>query len=87
MSWTVQYTSQVRRTLRKIDQQQARRLRNALAAIAELNDPRSRGKPLTGPLAGHWRYRVGDWRIICSIHDTELVIIALDLGHRSSVYE
>lgn len=87
MSWSVRYTSQVRRTLRKMDPQQARRLRNALAAVAELDDPRSRGKSLTGPLSGQWRYRVGDWRIICDIHDAELVIIAVDVGHRSDIYE
>jgi hypothetical protein len=37
---------------------------------------------LTGNLAGHWQYRVGDYRIICHIQDEKLIIVALDLGHR-----
>nr|WP_245554963.1 type II toxin-antitoxin system RelE/ParE family toxin [Nesterenkonia alba] len=68
--------------LRKLDPQVARRLRSALRAVASLDDPRARGKALTGNLAGHWRYRVGDYRIVCDIQDEKLVIVALDLGHR-----
>ncbi len=54
--------------------------------VQALDDPRSRGHALTGELSGLWRYRVGDWRIICKIKDTELIILVVDLGHRRSIY-
>ena len=49
-------------------------------------DPRSRGKGLTGNLAGFWRYRVGNYRIIASIEDDELLILAINIDHRSRIY-
>ena len=50
-------------------------------------DPRSSGKALAGNLSGLWRYRVGDYRIICDIQAARLVVIALEVGHRRSVYK
>ncbi|MDV0824807.1 type II toxin-antitoxin system RelE family toxin [Klebsiella quasipneumoniae] len=51
-----------------------------------LEDPRDAGKALTGNLRTYWRYRVGDYRVICEIRDAELVIVAVEIGHRSEVY-
>ena len=70
-----------------MDKQTARRIRNELVEIAKLEDPRSRGKALTGNLAGLWRYRVGDYRIICDIEDGVLVILVVDVAHRREVYQ
>ena len=50
-------------------------------------DPRSCGKVLNGNLTGLWRYRVGDYRIICDIQETRLVVLALVVGHRRDVYK
>jgi len=50
-------------------------------------DPRSSGKRLSGNLAGMWRYRVGDYRIICVIQDQRLIVLALEVGHRRSIYK
>lgn len=86
MSWTVQLTDEAARALRKMDPQASRRLRKVLAAIEALEDPRSRGKALTGPLRGLWRYRVGDYRIICDLVDARLVVLVIDVDHRSSIY-
>lgn len=55
--------------------------------VSGLDDPRSRGKALTGNLTGLWRYRVGDYRVVCDIEDGRLVIVVVDLGHRSRVYK
>jgi len=74
------------RALRKMDKQAARRIRDELEEIAKLEDPRSRGKALVGNLAGLWRYRVGDYRIICDIEDGRLVILVVDVAHRREVY-
>lgn len=49
-------------------------------------DPRETGKPLQGEMAGLWRYRVGDYRLICEIKDTVLSVIVLRIGHRRDVY-
>ena len=63
--------------------------RNILAWLRKnLNDcenPRYIGKPLKGDLDGYWRYRVGDYRIICEIHDDELLVLAIDVGHRKNI--
>ncbi len=45
-----------------------------------------RGKGLTGQLTGLWRYRVGNYRVVCEIVKTQLVIVAVDIGHRSDIY-
>ena len=50
-------------------------------------DPRSHGKGLTANRSGQWRYRIGDYRLICSIEDNKLIILALSVGHRSEIYD
>lgn len=74
------------RALRKMDKQTARRIRSELEEIAELDDPRSRGKAFVGNLAGLWCYRVGDYRIVCDIEDGVLVVLVVDVAHRREVY-
>ena len=54
--------------------------------LDETRDPRDSGKPLTGNYKGYWRYRIGSYRLLCEIRDEELVIVALDVGHRSNIY-
>lgn len=58
-----------------------------LYGLVDLDDPQTRCKALTGPLAGLWRLRVGDYRVLLDIQRDELVIVALDVGHRSSIYD
>ena len=87
MAWTIEVSEKAFRALRKMDKQTARRIRNELSEIAKLEDPMSRGKALTGNLAGVWRYRVGDYRILCDINDGRLVILVVDVAHRREVYK
>ena len=86
MAWTIDVSERAVRALRKMDKQAARRIRDELEEIAELDDPRSRGKALVGNLAGLWRYRVGDYRIVCDIEDGVLFILVVDVAHRREVY-
>jgi mRNA interferase RelE/StbE len=86
LAWTIEISEKAFRALRKMDKQTARRIRNELSEIAKLEDPRSRGKALTGNLAGVWRYRVGDYRILCDIEDGRLVILVVEVAHRREVY-
>ncbi|NMW63937.1 type II toxin-antitoxin system mRNA interferase toxin, RelE/StbE family [Mobiluncus mulieris] len=72
--------------LRKADPYVASLIRDTLKGIARLDNPRSRGKALTGNLSGLWRYRVRDYRIICDITDEELLIGVVKIDKRSDVY-
>ena len=85
MAWQVDFGPRAERALKKLDRQTAVRL-IAYVEDAAAGDPRARGKALTGDLGGFWRYRVGDWRVICRIEDARLVILVIDLGHRREVY-
>lgn len=87
MAWTIDVSDRAVRAMRKMDKQTARRIRDELAEISQLDDPRSRGKALTGNLSGLWRYRVGDYRIVCDIEDGVLVILVVDVAHRSKIYK
>ena len=55
--------------------------------ILKNNDPREYGKSLKGELGELWRYRVGDYRIICSIEDERIEVLVLRIGHRKEVYK
>ena len=50
-------------------------------------NPRIHGKGLTANRSGQWRYRVGDYRILADIRDDEIVLVLIDVGHRSRIYE
>lgn len=84
--WELAYEPSVAKWLKKADPQVARKLRDALTAVVRTGEPRSRGKSLTGPLAGLWRYRIGDYRAVCDIQDGNLVVLVIELGHRSDIY-
>lgn len=87
MSWQVKYSPRALRALRKLDRPVARRIYDALERLAELEQPTASCKALSGPLAGMWRLRVGDYRVVMEISRNEFVILALDIGHRSTVYD
>lgn len=87
MNWEVDLSPDAVKWLRKADPQNARRIRDALRAITTLDSPRNRGKALTGSLSGLWRYRIGDYRVVCDLQDTRLVILVIEIDHRSSIYE
>ena len=88
MAWTFNYSERALKSLRKMDKQNARRIVDFMELrIATLPEPRISGKPLKGELGVFWRYRVGDYRILCEIRDEELVILAATIGHRREVYD
>lgn len=88
MVWTIKYSDRALKSLRKMDKQTARRIVDFMdLRIAVAVDPRQSGKPLKGELGEFWRYRVGDYRILCEIRDDELVILAATIGHRREVYD
>ena len=84
--WALEASPQFDKAARKLDPQVLRRVKVYLDEVCELDDPRSRGKGLSGDLAGYWRYRIGDYRVLVEIRDAQLVIVAIMLGHRSGIY-
>lgn len=81
--WRLVTSARFDKAIAKLDRRDARRILTYLEEVVALDDPRSRGKGLTGPLAGYWRYRIGDYRALVEIADGEAVVVALDAGHRS----
>ena len=88
MAWRVELDPATERELDGLDPQVARRILGFLnERVARLEDPRSLGSPLRGPKFGEfWKYRVGDWRIICKIEDAILTVLVLRIRHRSTAY-
>ena len=86
MAWSVELTETAQKQLRKLDQQWQSQILDYLEVeVAGQTDVRNRGKALTGNKKELWRYRVGDYKIICQIEDAELVILAVTIGHRREV--
>ena len=81
MAWTVEVSEFAERQLRKLDRPVQKRLLDWLDdRIEGCKTPRHFGEPLRGDLTGLWRYRVGDFRIICEIRDERLIVHALTIG-------
>lgn len=88
MAWKIEFSETAKKQLRRLDVPVARRIALYLSErVARSADPRRLGKALTGPqLGAYWRYRVGDYRLICELQDGRLVVLVLTVGHRSDVY-
>ena len=88
MAWRVEWEDEAVKELRKLD---ARAQRNIVRFLREKigteDDPRRFGDPLRKDLKGLWKYRIGDYRIICSIEDKSIVVLVVRVGHRRSVYK
>ncbi|MBE6361649.1 MAG: type II toxin-antitoxin system RelE/ParE family toxin [Treponema bryantii] len=82
----VEYSESALKQLKKLDGQFQRAIIQEMNEIATLDDPRQRGKALKANLSGLWRYRVGDYRVICDIQDAKILITVLRVGHRKNVY-
>ena len=88
MAWIIEYTDTAERQIKKLDRQTARRIVDYMdERVARLEDPRSMGKALTGPLGDFGRYRVGDCRVICDIQDGALRILVVRVGNRREIYK
>lgn len=87
MAWTIEYTETALAQLRRQDKQIAHRIVDYMHEhVATLTNPRSVGKALTGPLGGLWRYRVGNYRMICDIQTRALRVLVVRVGSRDKVY-
>lgn len=88
MPWTVDLLEDVAKTLEQMDATTRNRIRRFIRERLQGTDnPRQLGKALTGNYAGLWRYRIGDYRLVCQLQDTRLVVLVVELEHRSDVYK
>ena len=88
MCWVYRFDERAFKELRKLGKQAQREILNYLdERVAGEGDPRRFGKGLKADLAGLWRYRVGDYRILCQIQDGELLVLVVAVGHRRENYQ
>ena len=87
MTWIVEFDDAAAKELRKLDHRiQQEILRYLRERLSTDEDPRRFGKPLARELAGLWRYRVRNYRIVCKIEDDRLVVLVVRVAHRKHVY-
>jgi len=88
MAYSVELSAEVDRELDKLDAQHSKRILKFLRErVAKLDDPRSIGEELHGSRLGEfWKYRVGNYRLICKIEDDRLVVLVLRIVDREEVY-
>ena len=87
MSWHLRYSAKAEKQLSKLDAHQSRIIVAWLMKnIDGCDDPRALGSALVADHRGKWRYRVGSYRVLAEIQDDLLVVLAIEIGHRSSIY-
>ncbi|MBU1196791.1 MAG: type II toxin-antitoxin system RelE/ParE family toxin [Proteobacteria bacterium] len=88
MLWKVEFEKEAEKELDRIDRPQAKRiLKYLFERIATTDDPRRFGEALKQNLSGLWKYRVGNYRIICSIKEEMVTVLVVRVGHRRKVYK
>jgi mRNA interferase RelE/StbE len=88
MVYQIELSTEVVRQLQSFDPQHAKRITKFLQdRVAKLDNPRSIGQALQGSRLGEfWKYRVGDYRLICKLEDHRLLVLVLQIGHHKEIY-
>ena len=88
MLWKVEFEREAEKELDRIDRQHAKRiLRYLFERIESPDDPRRFGEALKQNFSNFWKYRVGNYRIICDIQDETVTVLVVRVGHRRKVYK
>lgn len=88
MAWTIKFDARAKKELKKLGSVAAKDILNYLAErIAPCDDPRAFGAALRFDLAGLWKYRVGNYRVVCNIEEESITVLVVHVGHRRDVYE
>ena len=86
--YKLESSARFKKEFRKLDKNVQNRIRSWITEnLVNIEDPRSLGKGLVANRSGQWRYRIGDYRLICLIKDQDLIILALSVGHRRNIYK
>lgn len=87
MAWRIEFEEAAKKELARLDRQtQTRILKYLRERVAPSENPRSFGESLRSNLAGLWKYRLGDYRVVVEIHEETVVVLVVRIGHRSRVY-
>lgn len=87
MAWTINYLGSIQKDMKRIAKKEQSRIRSYLETqVAQAANPRAFGKALKGAHTKLWRYRVGNYRIICEINDQAITVLVLRIGHRKDIY-
>jgi len=87
LAWTIELSITAERALKKLDRQTSRRISSFIdGRLNGIEDPRQIDKALHASLKDFWSYRVGDYRLICELQAERIVILVVDIGHRSQIY-
>lgn len=88
MNYKVLFSEEAKKQLKKLDKHISTLILIWIRKnLQGCENPRQHGKPLVANRIGQWRYRVGDYRLICEIQDEEITILILEVGHRKNIYE
>jgi mRNA interferase RelE/StbE len=86
--YNIELSDRFKKEFKKLDKFTQKILRGWIEKnLVGTNNPRAQGKALTANRSGQWRYRIGDYRLLCVIYDDKLVILALSIGHRREIYK
>lgn len=85
--WTFIFNERADRQFSKLDKTIQKKILNYLEALVIIPNPLTKGKALRENLKTFWRYRVGDYRILCHFEQSTLVIVVVKIAHRSDVYK
>lgn len=87
MKYKIVFSERALKQLKKIDKHIASLIIGWLEKnIKGSENPRIHGKGLVENRSGQWRYRIGDYRVICEIQDDKVVVLVLEIGHRKEIY-
>jgi len=88
MGYRVLFSEQAKKDIEKLDNSTKLLLQKWISKhLVGCENPRAFGKGLSADKSGLWRYRIGNYRLICIINDGEMIILMLTFGHRSEVYK
>lgn len=88
MAWIVKFTDVADNNLSKLDKPIQKRILTWLdSRLTNCENPRLWGKALTGSHNEKWRYRIGDYRVLCVIRDHIITVEIVSIGHRKDIYE
>jgi mRNA interferase RelE/StbE len=88
VSWSIDFEKEALKQFKKIDRNWQGIILDTLEdEISQLDNPRKQWKALVGNRQGLWRYRIGDYRVICEIQEKILTIAVVRVGHRKDVYD
>lgn len=88
MKYEVIFSDSALKQLKKLDKYTAKLIMSWIKKnLIGCENPRVHGKGLTNNKSGYWRYRIGDYRLIAEIQEEKVIILIVNVGHRSKIYD